>query len=1128
MERKAIKFRVMLRPMFLILRLDRKLTESHIYTGDLPPPVLIAPEYIIRSADLGKAYISDKWAADFISELLKRYTVVLVGYKAEDVPLKYLLKGLHLDGLVKRNKLFAFDRGNPNELDYRWRDKGVTSIAFQEYDHLWNAVSAWADLADDPQRWRRSVVRGAKRTPKTMLPHERGKVAHVLRSIPGAKLFAEEEPSPHPEWICVLDASVRSGSNASVYDEVDPVSDYGLDNDIESSDHHDSLPDSGNDNLLKWRQGDDNPPEFHQLGSRKSEGGEAMPLRLEYLALWVAKSYHSSIIAWWAARQNGLHPVLIDRISSYVGKGAQAPEKCQRIWKLILESHRDNRNRKLDGGWYEFEWQLDREGWTSNVLRMFRHTCRPRLEVQRPVGPHRNIPPSAGWSELELGNIGEFYVRYMTRRDNAIGILNVPDETLPSVFRIIVDHLALVAGLLTDIEHSFFRTPSCHSESESKEEEYHYDFITPFRLLIKLLDRFSMLNSDLAKSHVLIWDENDRYFFRKLKLYALSKEELFNANEVANIINSFDQESMWDFQVAHEFLVALVVHWKNFSGDNRKLIVKRILRGPDKRDHWSDQEYANLRDERAATYGRYLQLNGCELPVQLSAELDSLIAGIEGWSDGWARSIGMVQKTLCGFVETDDVPDVLLELKLAEIVPCAEKALQREFGSFTKKMPFTGLVKVNPRRALSALTVEARKGSFPNFAWKALIEEFSKDVSSRLYRVFLNRLTRLPDAHVVEFHYTIDLWLASNLVDAVKFDFDLGWKVYDHFVDAFLGRESKSHEGDDGEDKPGDHTVHKLEQATSDSVSHSLGKCALALLEVVVKERQQAGSLIPDHIRTRLARLLKIHDKGSHSTIFSLMSNLNDIMHIDPAWAKEKLIPKLAFEHTASEPAWHGLFRNRKYPSIEVSKTIKPLLFNLYPWVKSLDWYEDVSEIAVGWMAWMYVFRHGEPDGLDSGEIRDLINVMGKRSRCQVIYWLGELGKSNEDGWSSFVIPFIDDIWPVDLEFRCKDSTSHWLSLLDNTGEDFPAVYTAVKGLLVPVDVGRVRFYRFTCGKKGEKSITTQHPNEVLDLMDVMVPGELSRLSDALPTILKLIREAAPELESDRRYIRLMNLVDRT
>ena len=49
-------------------------------------------EFVISSADFGRAYLSDGWATRFINLLLSRFQIVFVGYAAENPPVQYLLR----------------------------------------------------------------------------------------------------------------------------------------------------------------------------------------------------------------------------------------------------------------------------------------------------------------------------------------------------------------------------------------------------------------------------------------------------------------------------------------------------------------------------------------------------------------------------------------------------------------------------------------------------------------------------------------------------------------------------------------------------------------------------------------------------------------------------------------------------------------------------------------------------------------------------------------------------------------------------------------------------------------------------------------------------------------------------
>jgi hypothetical protein len=103
-----------------------------------------------------------------------------------------------------------------------------------------------------------------------------------------------------------------------------------------------------------------------------------------------------------------------------------------------------------------------------------------------------------------------------------------------------------------------------------------------------------------------------------------------------------------------------------------------------------------------------------------------------------------------------------------------------------------------------------------------------------------------------------------------------------------------------------------------------------------------------------------------------------------------------------------------------------------------------------------------------------------------------------------------------------------WIGLLDDTGDCFPAVYDAVKMFLVPVETNDQPFYRFTRELTDEKPITARFPETTLDLMDRATPQVLTRPPYQLPKVLEIIVESEPNLASDPRYLRLIELVERS
>ncbi|KHS82415.1 SIR2 family protein [Pectobacterium carotovorum] len=1125
---KAAEINFHVPPVFPDLSLGSSLEGVTYLHGRLVPCGIGNHSYVLSSADFGRAYLSEAWATNFVRNLLEYYTVVLVGYQAEDPPVKYLLQGLNHDEKFDRSRLYAFDKGRSADIEAKWRDRGVTAIAYEDHPHLWNTMEAWAERADNPRAWKAKIIETTQLNPKSLAPHQRGQVTHVLRSVQGAKLFSESYPIPHPEWVCVLDGFIRSiKEKRKCTDDAEifvAYLEYGLDDDLEEITEDDYRRGIRNDNLLEWRQGDDNPPDCHRLGGRQPEGNESISARLLHLLKWIVKSLESPIIAWWAVRQNGLHPRLIDQFDWHLRQNTNIDVKARHIWNLILEHHRDPSNRGYDDSWFDFKYRIDNYGWTVSALREFQRTFQPRLSITLPSGLGRYKPPLQGWSETNIGEIGCFEVKFLERHGDE---LDVPDEMLDRVITILENIFSTASGMLDDIGISYFTTATCYPDREVDGCDSSEQSPEILILFVKLYDRLAVLNPALANAHAMTWNRSDNYFFCKLKLYALSKTEVFTAATVVNELILLQQEAFWNPDIARELLFLIEDRWPEFSDSDKERLAERIIVGPNQRPYWSDDEYPTIRNEMIVRYSRYLELKGCELSKLHSAMLAKIIPSISQWTDGWAISTVAKYGLHSGWVGTDETPDALINLPINEIVNRVKIDLKRDFASFTEKRPFTGLVKISPRKSLSALTVAAKTGEYPTALWSTLIENMPKEISPRLMRLYLCRLSNLPHSVVADLSRTFGRWLENNLVFILGFDQELGWHLYDHIVDGILaGGEGASRSGL-GEVYQGGEVLKQSRRTYDHAINGAIGMCAEALIRVAFDEIQEEDSLFSVGFQSRLERLFIATGEGGDHAVTICMSHLNWFMRIAPSWTKDCLIPMLDFEHPFSEPAWNGFIHSQNNPSQQLAIVLKPQFLNLYPWIESFLWGRDFSDRAAQWMSWMCVFANDKEYGLTQKEMRNTLRLMSGSARNKVIFWLGKVAQSNDDGWAKLVIPFIENVWPRERIFRTESSSLSWMGILDDSEDSFPTVYSAMKRFLVPVEGDSHYFHRFKYEVNGRGPITVRYPEVTLDFMDTVIPQSLRRIPYGLAEILALIAETKPELTVDPKYLRLIDLVER-
>ncbi len=169
---------------------------------------------VVSSGDFGLAYLTERWAAYFVSELFRNYTVCFVGYSIKDPVLRYMMDALAADRLLGESppEMFAFgsySKGKKDERANEWRAKNVTPVLYPEHNrhsYLHKTLRVWADTYRDGVRGKeRIVVECAMARPLASTKQD-DFVGRLLWAIsdPGglpAKRFADLNPVPSLEWL---------------------------------------------------------------------------------------------------------------------------------------------------------------------------------------------------------------------------------------------------------------------------------------------------------------------------------------------------------------------------------------------------------------------------------------------------------------------------------------------------------------------------------------------------------------------------------------------------------------------------------------------------------------------------------------------------------------------------------------------------------------------------------------------------------------------------------------------------------------------------------------------------------------------------------------------------------------
>ena len=169
---------------------------------------------VVSSGDFGLAYLTERWAARFVSELLRNYTMCFVGYSIDDPVLRYMMDALAADRLLGESppEMFAFgvhSKDKEAEARREWESRSVTPILYRKHRHhayLHRTLRAWSETYRDGARAKeRIVVQYAIARPLTSTKQDDfvGRMLWALSDPSGlpARRFAELDPVPSLDWL---------------------------------------------------------------------------------------------------------------------------------------------------------------------------------------------------------------------------------------------------------------------------------------------------------------------------------------------------------------------------------------------------------------------------------------------------------------------------------------------------------------------------------------------------------------------------------------------------------------------------------------------------------------------------------------------------------------------------------------------------------------------------------------------------------------------------------------------------------------------------------------------------------------------------------------------------------------
>lgn len=1061
---------------------------------------------VLSTADLGWAYLSEAWATRFMKPLIESSTVVMVGYAANDPPVQHLLEALNRNEQSDRSTLYAFAKGPPEDVKATWRSRGVTAIAYRDHPDLWPSLEAWADRVSDARNWRCRVARiaGAKK-PQELHPHERGQVAHVIRTPHGARRFYNANPPV--DWLRVFDPALRV-PDSNNHDPEHPSQSTGYVLDDDPSAPVDAMDRCSLKDCLKWLPSEATPRRYRHLEKGTTVASQEAPQRIKYLAKWIAANVDKPLTLWWVARQDEPHPFLIHKIYRQLNKGIELCPTARSCWNLLLEFHSDRRNSREDPLWSEFSRRhlANEDAWSQNTLRVLETESAPRLKKDPSAEPW-NSPPSS-WEAASKHFSKRWDVEFLNWQWCDI---EFPASFLQPVFRIMEGHLRRAASLLNSLESTDIVVPTCYPPNGFDADGDLRNPVRFFGFFVELFERMAENHPAELRAHITRWPTDDSYFFRLLKLFALNhrrscdKEHLFSPNEAAAVVCQLDQSEFWDPRTFLELLKLVQGHWKGFDGPTKDGLKARFRGHPDRGRiekiivKWSHP----MIDWQSEETNQYYLLNQQLAILDTLAECDEEMASI---TEPVRSCISSFSNPTRDHQEQSSEP-----AEMQTGVPGNSDVLPLSTHEHEK---------APKRKKLTALLCQRPESTD---------RQFHSNLLCALQCASDETLRGLRDR--------LGCWIKDRFASTHNENPALAWEILDRMLVGVMASDGDKDDERADETSTDESSPGRQRMSIGDANDGALGKTTEGLLCALNPSQRPGNGKLPDDFRSRFERLLQASCHLDDNAAEILANKIHELHRLDPDWVMATIVPMFDFQNPLAEASWKGLLLSNGppehfgFPNEALRRQLKRWLLDLFPRIRQWGWDrcgdgDMPMRRAAKMITEMGIAHRNAVGGLTDKESRRCLREMDGPYREVAIDVIGSVSRRGGNEGLQKAISFIDDVWPRELALQTGSLAYAWLQMLSESGDGFPDLLKAVRRLLFSVEREIPSGNPFRSKQSEPDSIVRRHPERMLELLHIVVPDNPYMAPFTFSDTLDLIEEAEPSLQKDRRFSRLRDITE--
>ncbi len=1066
--------------------------------------------FVLSSGDFGRAYLADGWAARFIQSLLSRFSIVFLGYSADDPPVQYLLEALK-GASEAHGRMYAFQSGESAVASSLWENKGVHAMAYDPsngHEALWSTLEAWAQRANDVDGWHDRVLKKAVDGPEALSPHERGQVAHILSSADGVRRLTQFASGRIPaSWLRVIDPKERYGQpetdKGSSKGRLDPFGQFGLDSDAPPPPPHPreeelsyltrprEVPKDSWDGFDLYPSDAPVPARrsgvFHGRGAAMAD---SLPSRLDLLAIWLMKVADQPEAFSWAVKQPDLHPRAKSLVSWAIGhKGNKFPAEIARGWRYLLRTW-DDRREEPDQIAFAISAEANASGWSDEMVRRLISTRRARLRVEAPF----KMRPS---DDDRVFSLGIDYPRPHIE-------VEIPPEMLSTAVARLRENLEYARSLEVEVRGSdWIYLPTTYETAGQLLNLDAHGLVGPVLEAQRMMSRLAAHDAAAAHAEFLRWPIDDDGIFARLRIWAAGQPGITSADEATTVLVGLSDKAFWGSLHQRDLMMTLSTRWTDLSQSARLQLERKLT---STNYPWDDlSRSAEYNDRALVERLRWLTTQGLQFSFDVDRAVADLGARLGGKLPDVDDAVEDTQPRVFS-VETENNPDKLISLPIREILSTAAAAEGIDYRTHVRHDPFSGLVEKRPIKALAALTYEARKGRIHAEAWGSFFRSEKREQdSTRLLHLICARLAGLTEGELAEVLYPATEWmrrLAKRLLAELPDRFETLWQKMVEAAAALPAadgeRYSERNWADDGLNRP-------------------VGKLTQVLLQDPGLSGRRRNSGLDPAWKAKMETLLALPGDLHRQALVFAAFQFVFFWLIDPKWTEATVMKSMESPGADGDAFWDGFLWASKVPPPRLLQKMRTsIVRRVSEGSRRKPITDGLADIILySWIEWSD--RRRSP--FTNAQLRETIVEGGQQFGAQVLWNLGRRLQRNTVSGEKIVL-FFREVWPLQKALKSAEISRALSTFLFKTGDLFAEVSSLIVGRLVPCE----NFDAYAIYSDEEGGFIESYPEALLQVLERLLPSDVNRWPHYTGEILDRLARV-PQVSADPRLMRLRRMM---